>query len=103
MACPSRRADKAVYGRPDVSVSIRLIRLLLSLLALISPLTSVAITFMRTRVLLLGLALSLPSAGFASEPPKLTVVISVDQLRYDHIDRFSPYFSQDGFKRMRAE
>ena len=80
MACPSRRADKAVYGRPDVSVSIRLIRLLLSLLALISPLTSVAITFMRTRVLLLGLALSLPSAGFASEPPKLTVVISVDQL-----------------------
>jgi len=103
VACPSRRADKAVYGRPDVSVSIRLIRLLLSLLALISPLTSVAITFMRIRVLLLGLAFSLPSAGFASEPPKLTVVISVDQLRFDHIDRFSPYFGQDGFKRMRAE
>jgi len=31
--------------------------------------------------------------------PKLTVVISVDQMRYDFLERFEPYF-QKGFKRL---
>jgi predicted AlkP superfamily pyrophosphatase or phosphodiesterase len=55
---------------------------------------------MRTGLSLLGLALV--TAMPAAEPPKLSVVISVDQLRYDHLDRFSPYFGEGGFKRMRA-
>ncbi|GAB1489052.1 alkaline phosphatase family protein [Opitutaceae bacterium] len=58
---------------------------------------------MRIGLPLLGLALSLSSAVMAAEPPRLAVVISVDQLRYDHLDRFSPYFGNGGFKRLRAE
>ncbi len=58
---------------------------------------------MRIGTPLLGLALFLSPALHAVEPPKLTVVISVDQLRYDHIDRFSPYFGEGGFKRLRAQ
>ncbi len=35
-------------------------------------------------------------------PPRLAVVISVDQLRYDYLDRFNAHFSPDGFRRLRA-
>lgn len=58
---------------------------------------------MRFSISLLGLAAISVSALPAAEPPKLSVVISVDQLRYDHIDRFAPFFGEGGFKRMRAE
>ena len=33
-------------------------------------------------------------------PPKLAVVISVDQLRADYLVRFRPYFGEGGFKRL---
>ncbi len=36
-------------------------------------------------------------------PPKLGVVISIDQFRPDYFDRFAPYFSVDGFARLRRE
>lgn len=33
----------------------------------------------------------------SNEKPKLVVVISIDQLRYDYLERFAPYFSKRGF------
>ena len=36
---------------------------------------------------------------FAAEKPSLVVVISVDQMRADYLDRFRPYFEKDGFNR----
>lgn len=40
-------------------------------------------------------------AGAAdATPPKLAVVISVDQLRADYLVRFRPYFGEGGFKRL---
>ena len=36
------------------------------------------------------------------EPPKLMLVISVDQMRYDFLERFQPYFKH-GFRRLLAE
>ncbi|HTD52417.1 MAG TPA: alkaline phosphatase family protein, partial [Thermoanaerobaculia bacterium] len=46
---------------------------------------------------LLLLAVLSPLA--AAERPSLVVVISVDQMRPDYLDRFRPYFGKDGFKR----
>jgi arylsulfatase A-like enzyme len=40
-------------------------------------------------------AIALPAA----EKPSLVVVISVDQMRADYLDRFRPYFGKDGFNR----
>jgi len=51
---------------------------------------------------IIALVIPLSAVCGASEPPKLAVVISVDQLRYDHLDRFAPYFGDGGFKRLRA-
>lgn len=50
----------------------------------------------------LTLFLVLVSAARAAEvvPPKLAVVISVDQLRADYLVRFRPYFGEGGFKRL---
>src|SRR6478736_2720573 len=33
-------------------------------------------------------------------PPRLTVVISIDQMRADYLERFRPYFGEAGFKRL---
>lgn len=41
---------------------------------------------------------ALPAAEPAA-PPKLAVVISVDQMRADYLERFRPYFGEGGFKR----
>jgi len=49
--------------------------------------------------LLLGLLL-LAGAAVASETPRLAVVITVDQMRSDYLERFRPYFGEGGFKRM---
>lgn len=46
-------------------------------------------------VLLLFCALPIAAA----EKPSLIVVISVDQMRPDYLDRFRPYFGPDGFNR----
>ena len=43
--------------------------------------------------------MSLARAADAT-PPKLAVVISVDQLRADYLVRFRPYFGEGGFKRL---
>ncbi|PKL82957.1 MAG: alkaline phosphatase [Ignavibacteriae bacterium HGW-Ignavibacteriae-3] len=37
------------------------------------------------------------------EKPKLVVGIVVDQMRYDYLYRFEPYFSNGGFKRLMSE
>lgn len=37
----------------------------------------------------------------SSPAPRLAVVISVDQLRYDYLDRYQEHFSPDGFRRLR--
>lgn len=39
------------------------------------------------------------AAVFAAEKPSLVVVISVDQMRNDYLDRFRPWFARDGFNR----
>lgn len=41
------------------------------------------------------------SAALAA-PPRLAVVISVDQMRADYLDRFAPHFVDGGFSRFRA-
>jgi predicted AlkP superfamily pyrophosphatase or phosphodiesterase len=35
-----------------------------------------------------------------AKPPRLAVVISVDQMRADYLERFRPYFGADGFNRL---
>ncbi len=54
------------------------------------------------RVLLAVLGLALGGAGLAAAepPPRLAVVISVDQMRADYLERFRPYFTEGGFKRL---
>ncbi len=42
----------------------------------------------------------LQAAGEVSPPPRLAVVISVDQMRADYLERFRPYFGEGGFKRL---
>jgi arylsulfatase A-like enzyme len=52
--------------------------------------------------LLLGFALLFVLAGapaVAAEKPSLVVVISVDQMRADYLERFRPWFGKDGFRR----
>ena len=39
------------------------------------------------------------AASVSAETPSLAVVISVDQLRYDYLVRFSPWFTTGGFNR----
>lgn len=54
----------------------------------------------------LGLLLGSATSGFSAPaetgvtPPKLAVVIVVDQLRADYLVRFRPYFGEGGFKRL---
>lgn len=56
---------------------------------------------MKHRALLLVLTLWLGAAAFlpAAEKPALVVVIVVDQMRPDYLDRFRPWFGRDGFRR----
>lgn len=41
-------------------------------------------------------------SGQTGEPPRLAVVISIDQFRADYLDRFAPWFSPGGFARLRS-
>ncbi len=43
--------------------------------------------------------LAIASHAFAAAKPDLIVVISVDQMRFDYVDRFAPWFTTNGFKR----
>ena len=48
---------------------------------------------------LVALLLLLAAAAPAAEKPSLVVVLSVDQMRADYLERFAPFFSADGLKR----
>lgn len=53
------------------------------------------------RIALLCAALFASAAfGNPQSPPKLAVVISVDQFRADYLERFEPYFGDNGFRRL---
>lgn len=52
------------------------------------------------RMLLTFLALNGMARAAEPAPPKLAVVIAVDQLRADYLVRFRPYFGEGGFKRL---
>jgi hypothetical protein len=54
------------------------------------------------RAAALFLALGVATFAFA-DAPDLIVVISVDQLRFDYVDRFAPWFTTRGFKRFTTE
>jgi len=58
---------------------------------------------MRKSVLLFLFLIALASAAIADDLPSLVVVISVDQLRFDYIDRFGPWFTDGGFRRFAKE
>ncbi len=49
------------------------------------------------------LALLLTARASAADPPRLIVVISVDQLRFDLPERFAPWFTSRGFRRFADE
>lgn len=49
------------------------------------------------------LALAEANAQQSNIPPKLLVSITIDQLRYDYIERFYPLFGEKGFKRLLKE
>jgi arylsulfatase A-like enzyme len=54
---------------------------------------------MKRRSALAAIFLLSAGAVFAAEKPSLVVVISVDQMRNDYLDRFRPWFARDGFNR----
>lgn len=49
------------------------------------------------RTLLFALLITVPL--FAGDTPRLVVVISVDQLRFDYVERFMPWLTDRGFRR----
>lgn len=49
-------------------------------------------------LLLMGVGAG-PARGAESAPPRLAVVIVVDQMRADYLTRFAPYYVADGFRR----
>src|SRR5713101_6385058 len=59
--------------------------------------------FRRILCLLLGPVAGSPLSAAPGTPPKLVVVIVVDQMRSDYLDRFSPYFGDKGFQRLIRE
>ncbi|HEX2867788.1 MAG TPA: alkaline phosphatase PafA [Ignavibacteriales bacterium] len=53
--------------------------------------------------LLIVVLLALSAETFSQQRPKLVVGIVVDQMRYDYLYRFEPYFGRDGFNRLKTE
>src|SRR5688572_27144383 len=53
----------------------------------------------RAFVFLVSLLLGIATFANAAEKPALVVVIAVDQLRPDYLERFRPWFRRDGFRR----
>jgi len=41
--------------------------------------------------------------GQSLVPPRLVVVVSVDQMRNDYLERFAPYFGEGGFERIKRQ
>jgi arylsulfatase A-like enzyme len=54
---------------------------------------------LKKRIALAAAFLIGTGAVLAAERPSLVVVISVDQMRNDYLDRFRPWFARDGFNR----
>lgn len=54
---------------------------------------------MKRRFALAAIFFAAAAAVLAAEKPRLVVVISVDQMRNDYLDRFRPWFGRDGFNR----
>jgi hypothetical protein len=52
------------------------------------------------RLVLLGLLVAPLMAEEKPAPPRLAVVVVVDQMRADYLVRFRPYFGEGGFKRL---
>lgn len=50
----------------------------------------------------LSLAALAAAASPQTQPPRLAVVISIDQFRAGYLDRFAPWFSSGGFARLRS-
>ncbi len=48
----------------------------------------------------LGFGIFLASCGTPIDPPRLVIVIAVDQMRADYLDRFAEH-SEGGFRRLR--
>jgi predicted AlkP superfamily pyrophosphatase or phosphodiesterase len=56
---------------------------------------------MRARLTLLALLFA--AVSLHADRPDLIVVISVDQMRFDYVDRFAPWLTERGFKRFARE
>ena len=65
------------------------------------------INFRRIATLTIILAAALaPLSALAADPappPRLVVVVSIDQLRGDFMQRFDPFFGDEGFRRVARE
>jgi hypothetical protein len=55
------------------------------------------VTLRNRRLLFVVAALALLARAWAAPQPKLVVVIAVDQMRQDYLERFSPWFGEGGF------
>ena len=53
------------------------------------------------RILTFFLLLGAAIVAEAGPAPRLAVVISVDQMRADYLERFAPHFGEGGFRRFR--
>lgn len=49
---------------------------------------------------LLVVLLACSAAGQSPAPPRLVVVITLDQFRYEYLVRFGPWFGPGGFRRL---
>ncbi|MFP5246041.1 MAG: alkaline phosphatase family protein [Thermoanaerobaculia bacterium] len=55
------------------------------------------------RIVFAALLALLTLTASAADTPSLILVLSVDQLRFDYIDRFAPWFTERGFRRLTKE
>lgn len=65
--------------------------------------TSPHVCFGRLRGRWFGLALAFATVGIggrAAEPPRLAVLLAIDQGRADYLERFRPYLVEGGFRRL---
>lgn len=54
----------------------------------------------RLKALLAALTIACSGSLYAHEPPRMVVVISIDQFPYEFLERFRPYFSEHGLGRL---
>lgn len=100
-AAPCGRRDST--GKNRGSALVRALWFLLQRTVACCVILSLLNSSMRLSCLLLIPSIS-GIAAFAAtpEPPKLAVVITIDQFRGDYLARFGPHFGEGGFKRLLA-